>query len=188
MTIRWRGRGTIASMTHRDAIDIVVAKKNALRRHMRELHARRRDATGVADLAVATAMLTQLAPARARLGIYHALPHELDVDPLRDLAPEVGRVCWVAPSSATAPIPRGIALDVVLVPAVALDRSGARLGHGGGWYDRAIVTMRSLCPHLLVVGCVPWWALREAGTIPIAAHDVRVDAVMTEKEWILPCP
>lgn len=72
--------------------------------------------------------------------------------------------------------PEGISqADLVLVPALAVDRTGMRLGHGGGCYDRALTRVR---PGVLVV------ALLHAGEVtddplPADPHDRRVDAVAT---------
>ncbi len=60
--------------------------------------------------------------------------------------------------------------DVVLVPALAVDRRGVRLGRGGGSYDRALLRARGLVVALLHEG-----ELRDL--VPGEAHDVRVDAV-----------
>lgn len=67
--------------------------------------------------------------------------------------------------------------DVVLVPALAVDRDGARLGKGGGYYDRALTHVRR---PTLVCALVHDAELLPAGaTVPTAAHDRRVDAVVT---------
>ncbi len=63
--------------------------------------------------------------------------------------------------------------DVVLVPALAIDRGGARLGRGGGSYDRALVRARGLVVALLHDGEL----LDEP--LPEESHDVRVHAVAT---------
>lgn len=62
------------------------------------------------------------------------------------------------------------ACDVVLVPALAVDRAGTRLGRGGGSYDRALVRARGLVVALLHEG-----ELLDA--LPDEPHDVRVHAV-----------
>ncbi len=67
--------------------------------------------------------------------------------------------------------------DLVLVPLVAFDRSGYRLGYGKGYYDR-----------LLVTGSVPTiglaFALQEATVLPREAHDIPLDWIVTEDECI----
>lgn len=65
---------------------------------------------------------------------------------------------------------------LVLAPAVAVDRSGTRLGHGGGYYDRAL---RHLRPGSPVVVVVHPWELLEGGALPRHEHDVPVDAALT---------
>lgn len=67
---------------------------------------------------------------------------------------------------------------VVVVPALAVDRSGQRLGQGGGSYDRAL---RRVSPAALVVALVHPGELVE-GPLPVDGHDVAVDAVVTTAE------
>ncbi len=62
--------------------------------------------------------------------------------------------------------------DVVLVPALAVDRRGVRLGRGGGSYDRALARARGLVVAVLHDG-----ELYEQD-LPEEPHDVRVDAVL----------
>jgi 5-formyltetrahydrofolate cyclo-ligase len=72
--------------------------------------------------------------------------------------------------------------DLVIVPVVAFDRTGARLGHGRGFYDRALAGMkaRGLRPTLVGVA----FATQEVETIPAEPHDARLDWVVTEKETL----
>ncbi|MFL6099512.1 MAG: 5-formyltetrahydrofolate cyclo-ligase [Actinomycetales bacterium] len=63
--------------------------------------------------------------------------------------------------------------DVVLAPALAVDRSGVRLGYGGGCYDRALTRIR---PGTLVVALLHEGELRDE-PLPAEDHDRRVDAV-----------
>lgn len=76
------------------------------------------------------------------------------------------------------------ALDVVLVPLVAFDRSGGRIGSGGGWYDRSFAFLatapRPLRPLLIGIG----YAFQEVAKIETAAWDVGLDFVATERELI----
>ena len=66
--------------------------------------------------------------------------------------------------------------DLILAPALAVDRSGTRLGHGGGYYDRALPHRR---PGTQVIAIVHPWELLDAGALPRDAHDVPVDGVLT---------
>jgi 5-formyltetrahydrofolate cyclo-ligase len=64
--------------------------------------------------------------------------------------------------------------SLVLVPALAVDRSGNRLGRGGGSYDRALTRVRQGQPVLAVVHDEE---VLEA--IPVDRHDVSVDGALT---------
>lgn len=68
-----------------------------------------------------------------------------------------------------------VTADVVVVPALAVDGSGTRLGHGGGWYDRALVHAR---PDAAVIAVVfdDEFCDHE---LPREPHDHPVDAVAT---------
>lgn len=68
--------------------------------------------------------------------------------------------------------------DVVVVPALAVDTSGTRLGQGGGWYDRALVEAR---PEVPVVALTFTGELRDATADPLPRepHDLGVDMVIT---------
>jgi 5-formyltetrahydrofolate cyclo-ligase len=69
-------------------------------------------------------------------------------------------------------------LDVVLLPALAFNRSGARLGQGGGWYDRVLAE----APHVVAVGvCFDYQVL---DALPIESHDMRVSIIVTETQII----
>ncbi|MEZ0446920.1 5-formyltetrahydrofolate cyclo-ligase [Cellulomonas sp. ICMP 17802] len=72
--------------------------------------------------------------------------------------------------------------DVVIAPALAVDTTGARLGQGGGWYDRALEHLR---PGVPVVALVFPEELYDAGVRPLPRerHDRLVDAVATPQEW-----
>ena len=64
--------------------------------------------------------------------------------------------------------------DVVVVPAVAVDRRGVRLGRGGGYYDRALVHAR---PDAVLVALV--FDDELVDELPDEDHDRRVTAVVT---------
>lgn len=65
-------------------------------------------------------------------------------------------------------------IEVVLVPALAVDRSGVRLGKGGGWYDRALQSLTA--PKVAVVYDNE---IFPAHTLPKESHDVNMDGVVT---------
>jgi 5-formyltetrahydrofolate cyclo-ligase len=71
---------------------------------------------------------------------------------------------------------------VVLVPGAAFDRTGARLGWGGGFYDRALAAIRRSCGTALLVGVC--FAEQLVECVPRAGHDVAVDLVMSEQEVV----
>jgi 5-formyltetrahydrofolate cyclo-ligase len=68
--------------------------------------------------------------------------------------------------------------DVVLVPGLAFDRGGWRLGRGGGHYDRAFPP-GSESPWLVGVGYSFQWIAE----VPHDSRDRRVDAIVTENGW-----
>lgn len=71
--------------------------------------------------------------------------------------------------------------DLILVPALAVGSDGARLGQGGGWYDR---TLRHRAPRALLAAVVHDDDVLAPGTIPLDPHDVPVDAVITPTRMI----
>lgn len=68
--------------------------------------------------------------------------------------------------------------DLVVVPGVAFDEKGGRLGYGKGYYDRALSGVE--CP--IVALAYDFQVLKE--DIPVEPHDVRVSAIVTEKRLI----
>jgi 5-formyltetrahydrofolate cyclo-ligase len=64
---------------------------------------------------------------------------------------------------------------LILTPALSVDRTGTRLGQGGGCYDRALARRR---PDATIVAIVNDEEFAES-PLPLDAHDVRVDAVIT---------
>jgi 5-formyltetrahydrofolate cyclo-ligase len=77
-------------------------------------------------------------------------------------------------------------VDVALVPVVAFDVTGARLGMGGGFYDRALAFRhrRQRWRGPLVIGIA--FAEQRVERIPVLPWDVRLDAVLTDNGWIWP--
>jgi 5-formyltetrahydrofolate cyclo-ligase len=71
--------------------------------------------------------------------------------------------------------------DIVLVPLLAFDRAGHRLGYGAGYYDMSIHRLRALKP-VTAVGIA--FAAQEVPKIPTTPRDERLDLVLTEREVI----
>lgn len=75
-----------------------------------------------------------------------------------------------------------LAPDMILVPLVAADRCGGRIGHGKGHYDRALAHLRESGAFITLGLAWEMQILEE----PIASDpwDVRLDAIATPAEWI----
>jgi 5-formyltetrahydrofolate cyclo-ligase len=71
--------------------------------------------------------------------------------------------------------------DVLLVPLLAFDRSGNRLGYGAGYYDMTIAALRANNP-VVAIGIA--FAAQEVDVVPTTPRDVRLDLVLTEREVI----
>jgi 5-formyltetrahydrofolate cyclo-ligase len=65
--------------------------------------------------------------------------------------------------------------DVLLVPLLAFDRRGYRLGYGGGFYDRTLAGL----PGRLAIGC--GFAAQELDEVPVGPYDVPLAAIATER-------
>ena len=183
----------------------VEACKRRLRRGVRS---RRRDrdagdpgAAQVVDTAVARVLTgcPLLAGAR-RVACYTSLPGEPgtrtlladlrrhDVEALLPVLLQDGDLDWqLRPARRDAPGnlgPHAIAtVDLVIVPALAVDTAGRRLGQGGGSYDRALGRVPARVPVLAVVHDDE---LLDAAVspLPMLPHDRLVHAVATPSRWL----
>jgi 5-formyltetrahydrofolate cyclo-ligase len=68
--------------------------------------------------------------------------------------------------------------SILLVPMLAFDASGTRLGYGGGYYDRTLALLRA-ARQIIAVGIA--YAGQEVGEVPRRGHDEPLDAIVTEK-------
>jgi 5-formyltetrahydrofolate cyclo-ligase len=77
-----------------------------------------------------------------------------------------------------------IELDMVIMPLVAFDLRGNRLGTGGGYYDRTFAVLRDTTngkkPLMIGLG----YAVQQTESVIADPWDVRMDGVITEKEFI----
>jgi 5-formyltetrahydrofolate cyclo-ligase len=142
-----------------------------------------------------------------RIGVYASMPQELGTDPLIQLA--IRRGCEVylpRITSLRSRIMRFVKfsrsgsrhalgmrepdgneylsakfLDTIFVPAVALDRRGARLGHGLGFYDRTL-GFRQVRHHWRgprLVGLA--YSFQVVPQVPVTATDAMMDTIVTDR-------
>jgi 5-formyltetrahydrofolate cyclo-ligase len=71
--------------------------------------------------------------------------------------------------------------NLVIAPLLAFDRKGGRLGQGAGHYDRSLKNLRQL-RAVFVLGLA--YSGQELDVVPTDAHDQRLDAILTETEYI----
>jgi 5-formyltetrahydrofolate cyclo-ligase len=179
--------------------------KHTLRVAMRE---RRSAMTAEEHLAASQAAQTRLAASSLlsgvrTVGLYAALPSEVRTDALAGALSIAGRlVCYpVVRDDARALDFRRLSgsfhtgalgvrepggdrvdlteIDLFVVPAIAADLTGGRLGRGRGHYD---ATLAAAGPRALRVALLFDWQIVPA--VPVDRHDQRVDAVCTEKRLV----
>jgi len=71
--------------------------------------------------------------------------------------------------------------DILIVPLLAFDRTGHRIGYGAGYYDMTIARLRGIKP-VIAIGIA--YAAQEIAEIPTTERDARLDFVLTERETI----
>jgi 5-formyltetrahydrofolate cyclo-ligase len=64
--------------------------------------------------------------------------------------------------------------DMLLIPLLAFDIKGGRLGYGGGFYDRTLAGL----PDRFRLGCA--FSAQQVDAVPVGPYDIRLDAVATE--------
>ena len=68
--------------------------------------------------------------------------------------------------------------DILIVPLLAFDRSGHRIGYGAGYYDMTISRLRAMKP-VTAIGIA--FAAQEIAAVPATPRDARLDLVLTER-------
>ena len=96
-------------------------------------------------------------------------------------------VCEIAPGYRGIPEPcfsdagerkvNPLAIDVAVIPGLAFDRFGYRLGYGGGYYDRFLA---SEAPQAMRIGLA--FSVQLLDILPVESHDVPLDMLITEQE------
>ena len=71
--------------------------------------------------------------------------------------------------------------DILIVPLIAFDRAGHRIGYGAGYYDMTIAALRAKKP-IVAVGIA--YAGQEVPAVPFTPRDARLDLVLTERDVI----
>ncbi|HEY2008789.1 MAG TPA: 5-formyltetrahydrofolate cyclo-ligase [Rhizomicrobium sp.] len=171
--------------------------KTELRRMARE----RRKALADSGFVLAIAPFAEDLPIRCGMivGGYHALPEEADPALLLERLVELGchiafpRVAGrglplefhrvpdgevLAPGAFGVHEPLGtwprVIPDLLLVPLLAFDATGTRLGYGGGFYDRTLAL--SSAPAIGIA-----YAGQEVASLPRGSHDMALSMIVTEK-------
>ncbi len=70
-------------------------------------------------------------------------------------------------------------IDWVLVPGIAFDELGGRLGRGGGYYDRLLPTLRDDSPRWALIYDEQW-----VDRVPVEARDVRIDGIVSASRLV----
>lgn len=68
--------------------------------------------------------------------------------------------------------------DLILVPLLAFDKTGHRLGYGGGYYDRTLAALRKEASQPLAIGVA--YGFQEVAALPAEAHDTKLDGILTD--------
>jgi len=67
-------------------------------------------------------------------------------------------------------------IDLVVVPGLAFDRRGGRIGYGKGYYDRLLSRLSSQVPRIALA-----FEFQVLDTVPQDVNDIQVDTIITEK-------
>lgn len=73
------------------------------------------------------------------------------------------------------------AIDFILIPGAAFDKSGNRVGYGAGYYDRFLCSINSNIPKVALA-----YSIQIAPKVPRGIYDIPVDYIITE-EGIIKC-
>ncbi|MFN4171355.1 MAG: 5-formyltetrahydrofolate cyclo-ligase [Pseudorhodobacter sp.] len=160
-----------------------------------------RKAAHAAGQGQAAALLADLLADRRGQVLAGYMPMRSEIDPLPAMAAHIGPVCvpviegrglplrfrqW-SPGAAMAegafgalvPLEGGwLEPDVLIVPLLAFDARGYRLGYGGGFYDRTLEALRARRPTC-AVGFA--FAAQEVAAVPLEPTDQPLDMIVTEK-------
>jgi len=92
---------------------------------------------------------------------------------------------WGIPEPVGGTVVQPTDFDIVLIPLLAFDKYGHRVGYGKGFYDRTLAGFASLKHHAVTIG-VAWDKANLKDLDPDyqpAPHDHRLDAIITPTQW-----
>ena len=183
----------------------VAARKQALRRTARDARALARAAHPLASERVAAHVIALVAASATPPGLASGyLPVRSELDPLPAMAALAAGGWLLALPVVVGPglplafrtwalgeptveagfglaVPAAgdeVAPDLLLVPMLAFDARGHRLGYGGGFYDRTIAALRTRNPSVRAIGVA--FAAQQVPLLPDHENDMRLDAIVTE--------
>ncbi len=187
---------------------IAAAKRAARAEALARRDAAHAAGAGAARIAAA-AVLRELAPMRgiSTVSAYLPIGSELDPRPLMAALQSMGFGlavpvieakgrplrfrAWV-PGAAVIPGPFGVEVpaegawvepDLLVVPLLAFDAAGHRLGYGAGFYDRTLAALRA---ERAVTALGFAYAAQQVAEVPREPTDARLDAVVTEAGVLRP--
>ena len=188
---------------------MTTSDKSALRAETAERRAKAHATQPLAGLTLAARLPREaLPPADSVVAAYWPFSSEIDPRPLMQRLAALGYVIAlpVTPpkgssnplqfrrwTSATLLKPRSFGVhepgedsevvvpDLLLVPLLAFDRRGGRLGYGAGHYDRTLEILRAN-GSITAIGLA--FASQEVDALPMEPHDQPLDAVLTERAYI----
>ncbi len=130
---------------------------------------------------VATATLLRLCREQGQAVVVPAFDRDRRIYDWTRLAPDaaLGWGPMRVPQPAAPAWITAATLDLVLVPGVAFDLAGNRIGHGAGHYDRLLAAAR---PDCVKVGVAFAWQILPS--VPSASHDVRMDWLLTPEQTL----
>jgi 5-formyltetrahydrofolate cyclo-ligase len=111
-------------------------------------------------------VLPRINKARRRLELLQVTSIERDTD---------AGVWGIREARSNCPAVATDSVDLVIVPGLAFDPAGERIGYGGGYYDELLPRLAPRCWRI-----APAFDVQIVALVPSAAHDQRVDLILTE--------
>ena len=155
-------------------MNVPILKKGELRKEMKLKLARMRVVERQAKSQIIFERFMELAPVKAARVVcsYQSFTSEVDTHAIILALENQGKTV-LAPESVDA----GDA-DLFIVPGVAFDRQGNRVGRGGGFYDR-------LLAHVTVPKIALAFDFQVLAEVPHTLYDISMTMIVTEKQIIL---